>query len=106
VLALENEKADGKRFIVTTEGPIAFQEVAQILKSNGYKKVSTMLAPNFLLKMMGYIDREAKSMRTFIGKTYSADVSSTMEIFDWKPISLEKTVLDTAKSIDFYLNKN
>jgi dihydroflavonol-4-reductase len=56
--------------------------------------------------MMGYIDREAKSMRTFIGKTYSADVSSTMEIFDWKPISLEKTVLDTAKSIDFYLNKN
>ena len=106
VLALENEKANGKRCIVTTRGPVAFQEVAKILKSNGYSKVSTKLAPNFLLKIMGYIDREAKSMRTFIGKTYSADVSSTMEIFDWKPIALKKTVLDTAKSIEFYLSKN
>jgi dihydroflavonol-4-reductase len=106
VLALENEKADGKRFIVTTEEPYAFQQVAKILKSNGYDKVSTKLAPNFLLKIMGYIDREAKSMRSFIGKTYNGDVSSTMEVFDWNPIPFKKTVLDTAKSIDSYLNKN
>ena len=106
VLALENEKADGKRFIVTTEEPIAFQDVAKILKSNGYDKVSTKLAPNFLLKIMGYIDREAKSMRSFIGKTYNGDVSSTMGVFDWNPIPFKKTVLDTAKSIDSYLNKN
>jgi dihydroflavonol-4-reductase len=26
VLALENEKTNGKRFSVTTEGPVAFQE--------------------------------------------------------------------------------
>jgi dihydroflavonol-4-reductase len=104
VLALENEKASGKRFIVTTEKPYAFQELAKILKSNGYDKVSTKLAPNFLLKIMGYIDLEAKSMRSFIGKTYNGDVSLTMETFDWKPISLKKTVLDTAKSIEPYLN--
>ena len=104
VLALENEKARGKRFIVTTEKPYPFQELAKILKSNGYKKVSTKLAPNLLLKIMGYVDREAKSMRTFIGKTYNCDVSLTMEVFDWKPISLKKTVLDTAESIKPYLN--
>jgi dihydroflavonol-4-reductase len=63
VLALENEKASGKRFIVTTEKPYAFQELAKILKSNGYDKVSTKLAPNFLLKIMGYIDLEAKSLK-------------------------------------------
>ena len=39
------------------------------------------------------MDREAKSMRTFIGKTYSGNVSSTMEIFDWKPIALENTMV-------------
>ncbi len=71
VLALENKKANGKRFIVTTEEPIAFQQVAKILKSNGYGKVSTKLAPNFLLKIMGYIDREAKSMRTLNFRTWS-----------------------------------
>ncbi len=100
VLALENKNANGKRFIVTTEKPYAFQELAQILKSNGYDKVSTKLAPNFLLKFIGNFDREARSMRAFIGKTYNGDVSSTMETFDWKPISVEKTVLDTAKSIE------
>ena len=99
VLALENKNANGKRFIVTTEKPYAFQDLAQILKSNGYDKVSTKLAPNFLLKFIGNFDREARSMRAFIGKTYSGDVSSTMKIFNWKPISFEKTVLDTAKSI-------
>ena len=99
VLALENKNANGKRFIVTTEKPYAFQDLAQILKSNGYDKVSTKLAPNFLLKFIGNFDREARSMRAFIGKTYNGDVSSTMKIFNWKPISFEKTVLDTAKSI-------
>ena len=100
VLALENKNANGKRFIVTTEKPYAFQELAQILKSNGFDKVSTKLAPNFLLKFIGNFDREARSMRAFIGKTYNGDVSSTMKTFNWKPISFEKTVLDTAKSIE------
>ena len=100
VLALENAKASGKRFIVTSENPYKFQEIAEILKSNGYNKVSTKLAPNFLLNFMSNFSREAKSMRAFIGKTYNGDVSSTIEIFDWRPISLEKTLLDTAKSIE------
>lgn len=106
MLALENKKANGKRFIVTTQEPYAFQEVAKTLKSNGYEKVSTTLAPNFLLKFLGNVDREAKSMRPFIGKTYSGDISLTMKTFDWKPIPFEKIVLDTAKSIESYLNKN
>ena len=100
VMALENINANGKRFIVTTEKPYSFKELAQILKSNGYNKVSTKLAPNFLLKFISNFDREIKSMRAFIGKTYNGDVSSTMKTFNWKPISFEKTVLDTAKSIE------
>jgi len=103
VLALENKNANGKRFIVTTEKPYPFQELAKILKSNGYDKVNTKLAPNFLLKFIGNFDREARSMRAFIGKTYNGDISSTIETFDWNPISFEKTVLDTAKSIEDFI---
>ena len=99
VLALENKKANGKRFIVTTEKPYKFQELAQILKSNGYNKVSTMQAPNFLLNFLSNFDREARSMLGVIGKTYNADVKSTMTTFNWKPIDIKKTVLDTAESI-------
>jgi len=105
VAALENENANGKRFIVTTEKAHAIQEIAQILKSNGYEKVSTKLAPTFLLKFMAKFNNEAKGMLPFIGNTVQADVSNTMNTFNWKPISFEKTVLDTAKSVKKSLNK-
>jgi dihydroflavonol-4-reductase len=105
VLAMENEKANGKRFIVTTEKPYAMQAIAQILKSNGYDKVSTTLAPSFLLKFMANFNNEMKGMLPFIGNTIEADGSNTMVTFNWKPIPFEKTVLDTAKSVETVLKK-
>jgi dihydroflavonol-4-reductase len=105
VAALENENANGKRFIVTTDKPHAIQEIAQILKSNGYDKVSTKLAPTFLLKFMANFNDEAKGMLPFIGNTIEADTSDTKRTFNWKPISFEKTVLDAAKSVETILKK-
>jgi dihydroflavonol-4-reductase len=105
VAALENEKANGKRFIVTSEKPYAMQAIAQILKSNGYDKVSTALAPTFLLKLMANFNSEMKGMLPFIGNTIEADISNTMATFNWKPIPFEKTVLDTAKSVEAALKK-
>jgi dihydroflavonol-4-reductase len=105
VKALENEKANGHRFIVTTEASHNFQEIAQILKSNGYSKVSTLLAPTFLLKFMANFDNEAKGMLPFIGNTIEADIRATKNTFNWEPISFEKTVLDTASSVQKYLTK-
>ncbi|MEI6882512.1 MAG: aldehyde reductase, partial [Bacteroidota bacterium] len=104
VSALENEKANGKRFIVTSEKPHAIQVIAQILKSNGYDKVSTRLAPTFLLKFIANFNSEIKGMLPFVGNTIEADVSDTMKTFNWKPIPFEKTVLDTAKSVEKVIN--
>jgi len=103
--ALENEKANGKRFIVTTEKPQAIQQIGEILKSNGYDKVSTKLAPTFLLKFIANFNDEMKGMLPFVGNTIEADVSETMKTFNWKPIPFEKTVLDTAKSVETSLKK-
>jgi dihydroflavonol-4-reductase len=99
VAALENDKANGQRFIVTSEKPHAIQEIAQILKSNGYQKVSTRLAPTFLLKFIANFNDEMKGMLPFVGNTIEADVLQTKTTFNWKPINFEKTVLDTAKSV-------
>jgi len=104
VAALENEKANAKRFIVTSERPHSIQEIAQILKSKGYNKVSTKLAPTFLLRFMAKFNPEAKGMLPFIGNTIHADINDTMQTFNWKPISFEKTVLDTAKSVQQVIN--
>ena len=101
VKALENKQAVGKRFIVTTEMPYSFQEMAKILKDEGYSKVSTKVAPNFFLRFMANFSNDIKGMLPFIGFIYKADVSETINTFDWKPIDLKKTVLDTANSIDY-----
>jgi dihydroflavonol-4-reductase len=75
VQALENEKANGQRFIVSTEKVHPFQEMPQILKSNGYDKVSTKLAANFFLNFMANFNKDMKGMRPFIGNTFNRDVS-------------------------------
>ena len=54
VLALENPNANGRRFIVTTEIPYKFKDIAQVLKDNGYKKVSTKEAPKIVLSWLSY----------------------------------------------------
>ncbi len=105
VQALESAAANGKRFIVTTEKAHSFQDIAKILKSNGYDKVSTRLAPNFLIKFMANFNDEMKGMLPFVGNTFNGDVSDTMRTFNWKPIPLEKTVLDTADSVSKAMSK-
>ncbi|MDB4286159.1 aldehyde reductase [bacterium] len=105
VQALENKEANGKRFIVSTEKAYSFQEMAQILKSNGYDKVSTKVAPNFLLKFMANFNSDLKGMLPFIGNTFNGDVSETMKTFNWKPIAFKETVLDTAKSVEEAMQK-
>ena len=105
VQALENEEANGKRFIVSTEKAHSFQEMAQILKSNGYNKVSTRLAPNFLLRFMAKFNSDMKGMLPYIGNTFNGDVNQTMKTFNWKPIPFEKTVLDTAQSVEAAMQK-
>ena len=73
--------------------------MAQILKANGYDKVSTKVAPNFLLKFLANFNADLKGMLPYIGNTFNGDISATMDTFNWKPIPIEKTVLDTARSV-------
>ena len=55
---------------------------------------------------MAKFNNDLKGMLPFIGYTYNADVSDTMKTFDWNPIALEQTVLDTASSIVEVLSTN
>ena len=100
VLAMTEERANGKRLIPTTSRAYSFMEIAKILKENGYSKVSTKKAPIFMIKLMSLFDREAKGMVSIVGNSVTSDNSETKEIFDWEPIPFEKTILDCAKSIE------
>lgn len=99
VAAMENDESNGERFIVASEKPYSFVGVASILKENGFKKASPKKAPSFMVKFMSLFNREMKGMLPFVDAEISADISPTKQVFNWKPLPFEKTVLDTAKSI-------
>ena len=99
VAALTETKAANQRFIATEKVGRSFQWICQFLIDNGYDGPSTRLAPNFMLKLLAVFDREAKGMLSMLNMNLSADNSKTMEVFDWKPIPFEKTLLETAVAV-------
>ncbi|WP_296704469.1 aldehyde reductase [Algoriphagus sp.] len=106
VMALTEEAAKGKRFIAAHKQATHYMDLAILLKKNGYEKVSTKKAPLFLLKVIGLFNKEVKALLTIIGKHVTADISQTKKVFGWEPMSMEKSALDMAKSVENALNKS
>lgn len=104
VMALENKQVNAKRIIVATEKAHSYQEITELLKANGYEKVSTKVAPNFMVKLLANFNSEMKGMLPYVGKKYKADVIETKNIFNWEPIPFEKMILDTAASVKSILS--
>ena len=99
VEALKVSDAAGKRFIACSEEPIEMATLCGVLKSAGYKKVPSIKAPTFLLKLISLFDREAKGMIPFIGKKASYDISATLNILKWKPTDMPTSFKEMAASI-------
>jgi dihydroflavonol-4-reductase len=105
VQALENEQAANQRFIVATEAAYSFPEITKLLKSKGYEKVGTGVAPNFMVKLLATFNSEMKGMMPYLGKKYEGDVKKTMSQFNWEPVPFETMILDTAESVQRILAK-
>jgi len=54
---------------------------------------------------MANFNAEMKGMLPFIGNTIEADITNTKQTFNWTPIHFDKTVLDTAASVQKSLKK-
>ena len=104
VMALENKQVNAKRIIVATEKAHSYQEITELLKANGYEKVSAKVAPNFMVKLLANFNSEMKGLLPYVGKKYKADVIETKNIFNWEPIPFEKMILDTAASVKSILS--
>ena len=99
VQALTHPDAANHRFILSGTTPQSFAYVAKILKNAGYKGPSTLVAPDFMIKLMSLFDREAKGMLGFLGSSVHGDNSKTTEMFDWDPIPFEQSILESASIV-------
>jgi dihydroflavonol-4-reductase len=99
VAALTADGATGKRFIAASEKPIEMSYLAQVLREAGYTKAPSRKAPNFAIKAMSLVDREAKGMVPQLGKRVAYDQHDTVGVLGWQPTPLETTFTEMAASL-------
>jgi len=99
VSAMTAKGAPGQRFIACTAEPVEMATLAKVLREAGYKKAPSIKAPTFLLKLMSFIDPEARGMLPFIGKKASLDNSATIKVLNWKPTPMTNSFKEMAASI-------
>jgi dihydroflavonol-4-reductase len=97
--AMITPEANGKRFIAAHTNPTWMYEIAEILYNAGYNKIKLKKAPSFMLKLIGLIDNQTKSLVPMLDKFVPTDNSQTVEILKWKPMPLEQAFIEHAKSI-------
>ena len=107
VQALKNNSSDNKRIIVTSKNGVPFLEVSRILRELGYSKSPNKLIPNQVIKSLSPFNKAMKSTASMINRgCYGTDISETVSIFDWEPISLFKSLEDMTKSLEEIIGEN
>ena len=101
VQSLKNNKSDNKRIIATSPQGINIMEISNILRKNGYKKAPQNFIPTQMINSLAPFNKEMKSMAAMVNRgSYGADIGETISIFDWEPITLEKTLIDMCNSLE------
>ena len=96
VLALKSDSAAGQRFIVS-EKALWLSDIAEILKNNGFKKVPTIVAPNFLLGFLSFFLKDIALFKDRLGKSQITKSDNAKKLLEWKPGFVENAIIDTAK---------
>ena len=74
-------------------------ELAKFLRESGFNKAPSKKLPDFVVKMLGLINSDMKSMKTYLGVRTIFDTSQTKEIFEWNPIPIKQTIEESGKAV-------
>ena len=96
VLAIKSDSAAGQRFIVS-EKALWLSDIAKILKNNGFKKVPTIVAPNFLLGFLSFFLKDIALFKDRLGKSQITKSDNAKKLLQWNPGFVENAIIDTAK---------
>ena len=101
VLSLNNKKARGRRLIVGS-GVRSILELSKIMAENipsHAKKLPKKELPNFMVKLISYVDSSAKNLVPDLGLRMQTNSTYAEEILEMKFIEPEVSVVDAAKSV-------
>ena len=98
VMAMENENANGKRFLLS-EKTIKLKDLSNILKSAGFKNVPTLVIPNFLLKFIALFTPSLKMIAKRLGKEEKLHTTNANNVLGWFPNRVELEIINSAKQL-------
>ncbi|KAK4610130.1 hypothetical protein CLAFUW4_14149 [Fulvia fulva] len=102
--AMTDPKAKNQRFIACADGTFLYiKDIANILKkelpAQDTKKVPSMVAPNFLVKLMGFVDPAASLVASELGKRKACSNETTKTTLGMKFRSTDEAIVSCAKSL-------
>ena len=99
VFSMTSKKTSGERIIVS-EKEMFFAEVGKILKNSGFNKSPTKELPDFLVRFMALFIKQLGGLTRSLGREVHSNKKKARELFDWEYISVEDSVIETAKQLE------
>lgn len=98
VLAMQNDNSDGERLIVS-EREMWLKDVARVLRRNGYNKAPGIELPNFITRLFGVFNTEARTTLTILGQKRITPATKAKDILAWSPRDIRDSILESARQI-------
>jgi len=102
LLAMTHPNAAGERFLATTGENISYQQEAKILKEGlgqAASRVSTFVAPAWLIKVLAVFRKDLKMPATFLGQSTACSPAKAKSLLGWKPRPAREAILATAQTM-------
>lgn len=102
LLAMASPQAAGERFICTQGGAVSMLAIARELKrrlGERGRRVPTRRLPNVVVRAIGLVNPEMKSLIPLLGKARSATSAKAMRTFGWQPRGWKDAVVASAESL-------
>ena len=96
--AMLNKNASGKRFLLSSH-TMWYSKVADILRTNNFKKAPKYVVPNIFIRIFALFDKEAELALDRLGKKYIVHSENAYNILNWKPRNIEDSIVETANQL-------
>lgn len=100
VRALQKPETAGER-IISAAGWFWFKDISRILKREfPYRKVPTMVAPNFLIRFLAKFDKELVQIVPSLGQNEAVSNAKAIAMLDMSFIDPETSLVEAARVVD------
>jgi nucleoside-diphosphate-sugar epimerase len=100
--AMIDPAAKGERFLAVAGNCLSILDIARVLRRRmgaSARKVPTLQLPDWLVRVVAWVDPVARQLRPELGKVKNASNEKARRLLGWTPRSNEESIIATAESL-------